>query len=343
MAIRLLKFCLIAALSVGLTACGDDKKDSKGKTDSGTSTSDPTGMGNENILEGDKCDPDTFNGFCRNNSAYFCTTGTVETDQCGTGDSDDLCIVFSKLDNNLDMAYCVTEDDKCSEAGVDEYCEDWNTFALMAKDVCAKGSNGELYSVFIPGDDCIGYCDADGKKCLPQLVSDQGQACTEDGRPERCDGTIVSWCSTEGLSPKVSAWDCAEDGAICEMIEGVGYCADSSSECQVEGESSKQCINDLLGSYVATATCKKADSGKLYKVVVDEEECDNACSEGACIDLKTIVSDYGDNCDESRADRCDGTYLSFCSNGKVSAYDCSEFGGGCVNVDEGVDCEYLDL
>ena len=56
----------------------------------------------------------------------------------------------------------------------------------------------------------------------------------------------------------VEAEDCADYGAVCDIVNDAAYCFDNSLDCTKEGDSKKDCYYDIFADYVADYVCTKS-------------------------------------------------------------------------------------
>ena len=213
----------------------------------------------------------------------------------------------------------------CGTCAAGQFCQ-----AGACEDVCVPACDGKSCGA----DGCGGVCGAcadgetctdagacvavcvpacDGKTCGSNGcggtcgVCPDGQACTDAGACAAvagcgnipsdgiCQGSVLTWCQ----GSIVKSTDCAADGKVCDLVVGSGYLCVADDTCTPEC-GGKQCGPDGCGG-----VCGSCPAGQ------------------ACGDAGTCEAASGCG-DVTYEGSCEGDVVTWCQDGQLQTYDCSQ-------------------
>ena len=175
-------------------------------------------------LEGTKCNETTFVESCDGNSVVYCaqtvdgegkTVWQVAVSDCGSAK----CALRARAN----FGFCVVDEPRCTAetAGRMTYCsivkdQDGNPVTGGMSYVyyydCDQATDGKYYA-FRDVNNRSDECPAG---CLGDVCSSTGERCQQATYPERCEGAVHYYCSSDGTEER---FDCADYGTTCVVGE----------------------------------------------------------------------------------------------------------------------------
>lgn len=311
---KLFKFCLSAILALSFNACGGDNNDDDDNKGDG---------GNSNAV---KCKP----------GDVICSPDLSSTLVCNAAGNG-----YEKKDN-CDKG---CENNACRGSGGGGNASVCTANATVCQNNQLKTCNADGSGFLSNPENCPSGCVDGASSCNNNvnLVEDAGEEC-DTSRADRCDGTVISYCDPD--YDVVVAGDCADyygADAVCGVVAGSANCYKPEDACTTVNAETKGCYDyvtdDVTYRLAVTYVCTQTSAGKFNIMdPYDYDICSGGCVNGECLKL---VDDEGEKCNSSRADRCDGTVLSYCYENVVFAGDCVDYygkGSVCGIVDGAANC-----
>ena len=250
---------------------------------------------------GDKCD-ESLVEVCDGNTGYYCKDNKVTTFTC----EDSVPCAVRAADNYSDCA------ESCVQGSPDKIeCLNYYGYPLAATYSCDATTSGS-YASFMSAYE---FCDSE---CIDGVGCKAVEAC-DDSYVESCDGNVGYYCDEN----QVTTFEC-DASAPCAVRAADNY-SDCAESCQ-KGDPSKVTCLDYYGYQLAvTYNCEATTSGSYASFMGDYEVCEDGCVEGkGCKNNSVVIPTVGDPCDDSLVEVCDGNTGYYCSEEKVTTFECDE-------------------
>ncbi len=309
----------------------------------------------------DECAP-----VCNGKFLYYCDeSGNQKTDYCNFGCENSACVEIYCEGNKLIRHGAVDEVDDCTEHGeicitdehgyadCEEACpgtgerqsickvEDGKTSTTYYE--CSRQENGWLAissqdtihnGILNKEIDCSKGCSGDGTHCKGKTDSEYA-ICDPQSWIPKCEGESILYC--DNYYGYIKAQDCAADGKICVMANGIPQCR---KRCSQKDENSVCVPTDGYGKTSALKKgCFEDENNKLYEEN-SEIACRNGCNDDRT-DCKKFSDDeyqtcYGKTNDKGLVftERCDDDKAVYCTSsssekGSVKVLNCENSGNIC--------------
>lgn len=146
---------------------------------------------------------------------------------------------------------------------------------------------------------------------------------TCSGASRTCEGDVLVSCKTDG---NLETFDCSKDGRRC---------AKSPLTKQLECTGNQKTTCDIQAPYKAKClgtTAVYCVNNHVHRWDCSKNPWKKACKDGACVFA-------GKECTDSDFNRCKGSNLQYCDEGKWVTFDCAKAGlGPCKTLTNGADC-----
>ena len=357
---NLLKICLASLLALSFTACGDDDNgdNNGGNTISCTASEKKCNPGNTGLLvcnaagnawdKGDDCAFGCENNACKpdpngGGGQTICTPNSIECNnnkllKCNADgskiDEEPCTYGCEKGETTCNVEKCTTGTLKCNDDQTAALT--CNANGTWDEEPCTDGCNSGA---------CV-KCEVGATKCGTDHKS--VLTCQENGSwtPEACKTNEACTSDTKGCDEIPSYEACsAEDLEKClndlasegyDRDSGVCLMANGKVECNTGKCTELNTVREWCSAYYSamlTQICSPVgdDGTGVWTSVAKLEDC-FSCNDDLTACGGKLVSDQGEECDKTRADRCDGNILSYCAEGTVKASKCSS-GRACVELD----------
>ena len=194
-------------------------------------------------------------------------------------------------------------------------------------------------------EDCIAYV---GNVCTQDSDCDDSNNYTEDicvnpGQVNSfCENNPIE-CITDSDCDDSNDWTidtCNNPGTTDSFCTNEEVECFIDSDCGIDSDSSEFCIaDDEVGVTRTTFTCNNPGTVDSFCTEDEEDvvigECEDICSEGACVDIECFIDEECDDSDDYTEDSCNnpGTVDSFCSYEDIECH---------ANIDCGIDSQTGD-